>query len=284
MRKLIVKLGIFLILTIFITIGKANKANTETYKYWLWCDDEMAPCLDNPDFQKEKDGLEVYRSFFGDLIFIENKESIYCAKRCLGWQYDGFVHGVRNENPGEKILLFKISGAGINRYFDIRGKKEVYRLLGKEDNPIVSDVAPENPGRIIKVLEIWQGSESMIGKPEFHRIISQDRWEGIWKRHNKKRDAAPNVDFTKHMVVAIFIGKSVNTSGIEVVDVREKDNIIRFQFRAMCYQTINGFDRVTPFGLFLLPISNKKVQIQENMQMIIGGPDIWKLKAEFNVF
>lgn len=57
---------------------------------------------------------------------------------------------------------------------------------------------------------VVQGNQSGIQKPAREIVQSQEAWEKLWKSHRsniKGGDAAPpKVDWTKEMVVAVFMG------------------------------------------------------------------------------
>lgn len=252
----------------------------ETYQKWLDCNGTRVPVPDAPKFQEE--GIEVYPSASDELVFVEQGEPTFCAMVGYGWKIDGFVYGARSVDLDKNILLFKVSGEEIERYFDIRRKKEVYRLPEHKEKLVVSDTVPEKPGKGIEVLQEWQGAESKISQTEYKLVTSHDEWEELWKRHDKQGKMLPKVDFTKHMVIAILLGNIVNTSGVQVVDVREIDNVIQFRFHAMRYQTGNWFDKTTPFGIFVIPHSKKKIKVEQDVQGLIGGPPKWRVQAEFN--
>lgn len=59
----------------------------------------------------------------------------------------------------------------------------------------------------VKVVKEWKGQETKIDAPECQRVTESEAWTKLWQRHTgNKREAAPEVDFTKNMVVACFLG------------------------------------------------------------------------------
>lgn len=258
---------------------QGDSIHSTVFRKLLECNGARVYVTDNPKYQQE--GIEVYPSAFDQLIFIERTRTIYCATIGFGWHLDGFVHGALNSAPDKSLLLFKISGEGIDRYFDVRGKKEVYPVPGTTSTIVVSDSVPEPPGKAVKVVKSWSGRDSRIAQTEYKRILSTDEWRQFWRRHDRKNDPPPEVDFIKNMVVTICLGRAYNTSGVEVADAREIDDVIQVRFRYVCYQTMDKVDTATPFGIFVLPRSSKKIQLEAKIQRLIGGPANWKSVAEF---
>ena len=60
----------------------------------------------------------------------------------------------------------------------------------------------------VAVHRTWTGDETRIDRAEYHRITDLEAWTTLWQRHTgNKRERAPEVDFNKHMVVAVYLGR-----------------------------------------------------------------------------
>lgn len=59
----------------------------------------------------------------------------------------------------------------------------------------------------------WSGGNCGVGKPEARLIEDAKSWAALWKE--ELATAAPEVDFTKHFAVAVFVGLR-NTGGYGV--------------------------------------------------------------------
>ena len=82
------------------------------------------------------------------------------------------------------------------------------------------------------------------------------------------------------MAIAIFLGKTWNSRGVSAT-VSEDDERVRVRFDSISYQTIGGADHVTPYGVLVIPRSAKEVVLEENVQGLIGGEPVWKVRARF---
>jgi hypothetical protein len=59
----------------------------------------------------------------------------------------------------------------------------------------------------VKVVREWKGQETKIDAAECQRVTDAESWTKLWQRHmGNPRERAPEVDFTKNMVVACFLG------------------------------------------------------------------------------
>ena len=91
----------------------------------------------------EMAGIKCYLSPQGKLVFVRGVNTIYCQVIGPDRQLKGFVCGTRNPGAPENILLFKITKKNKERYFDVQGQKEVYRLPEPKDKVVISDTPVE---------------------------------------------------------------------------------------------------------------------------------------------
>jgi len=133
----------------------------------------------------------------------------------------------------------------------------------------------------------WSGPHSGIAKVGYRRVASSQAWATLWREHvgplpkDRPPVVLPQIDFSQCMVVAVFQGTSVNSRGANCVSVSESTAAITIRFVGDHYQTLNGVDEVTPFGIFLLPRSAKPLILEENVQNLLGGAPVWKVQARF---
>jgi hypothetical protein len=89
-----------------------------------------------------------------------------------------------------------------------------------------------------------------------------------------------NIDFATHMVVVIFMGRTVNCSGV-TASFLEDDERILVRFRGKSYQSSGtGHGPEEPWGVFVIPRSTKPVVFYENTQGLIGYPPVWTMRTE----
>ncbi|HOX54830.1 MAG: hypothetical protein PHI86_04695 [Candidatus Omnitrophica bacterium] len=137
-------------------------------------------------------------------------------------------------------------------------------------------------GMPVKIVEKISGPHSNIIKKEYDRVFNQDDLVNLWKRHTDNIVAMPRVNFRSNMVVAVFGGQSFNCDGIDLVKVRETRQAIYLHTRAMIYQSGQPPEKAEPFGLFVIPRSNKKLILIGGFQELIGGPEIRTVYKEFD--
>jgi hypothetical protein len=156
-----------------------------------------------------------------------------------------------------------------------------------------STLSEDEPGSYSKPYVSWSGAHSRIETKRCIRITSEAAWIDLWLDHvemEKKGPydryynpaGVPEIDFDRCMVVCVFQGKKWNSAGVIAVSVREERECIRIRFDDKSYQTMGpdgGGDRVTPFGLFLLPASSKRIVLEENVQALMNREPRWKERA-----
>ena len=94
-----------------------------------------------------------------------------------------------------------------------------------------------NPHRLlcqdgtIKPEQKWQGMDSRIETPEYHRIMTAEAWEALWKRHAAKDDKLPKVDFDQSMVVVVLPGRSESLRVDSLAGAKSGDKGIEMTFQ-----------------------------------------------------
>ncbi len=123
----------------------------------------------------------------------------------------------------------------------------------------------------------WIGAKSKINQMYYYRIMSDKKWEEVWNNHSDK--PVPHVDFNKNMVIALFLGQTTNRLGIEVVDVREVNGVLRLRYIVDGVQSARYGLLTTPFGIFVLPKTTKVVSLERDASRVIDGPPEWKAEG-----
>jgi len=111
---------------------------------------------------------------------------------------------------------------------------------------------------------VAQGSNSQISEPRHVVVRTADEWQALWKLHST--NAPPSVDFSKSMVVGVFLGTRPTAGyGVRIVNVRGTGDAIVVDYReqkpapgGMTAQMLTS-----PFQLVSIPRDNRKVEFSE---------------------
>lgn len=150
----------------------------------------------------------------------------------------------------------------------------------------------DQEGFEVKPYVAWSGPHSRIEARGYFRIATDAEWTDLWLKHRgmeKEGEGTydtfynpaclPEIDFAKCMVLGIFQGKRWNSAGVACRSIHENKERILIRFDDKAYQTEGTGERAAPFGLFVLPASNKPIILEENEQVYNFGPPLWKEKA-----
>lgn len=100
------------------------------------------------------------------------------------------------------------------------------------------------------------GANSDIHQSRHLVIRDQQAWTTLWKEHAPSTSGAPIVDFSQHMVVALFLGQRANgCSAIEEVSIWREGNLSRVSHRDSypAPGTICTMAITTPYMFLLIP-------------------------------
>ncbi len=142
----------------------------------------------------------------------------------------------------------------------------------------------------------WIGADSKRTEPGFEIVRDDAAWRALWGAHTgtdttpggaMRRHAAPEVNFDRCVVVAHFRGRSTNHDGEVVHGVDESAERVRVRFIADTFQTasFDGPDRgvaTTPYGIWVLPRTEKPVVIEEGTRELKNEPVRWREVKRFD--
>lgn len=136
-------------------------------------------------------------------------------------------------------------------------------------------------------LAVLSGGDSNIAEPQCLRITSDLAWAELWSRHLGTRvddhyRARFEVDFSRCTVVAILLGDSINTCGIEIHRVAEVHDSVTVRFDTLKYQTAgqdNHRPPDTPYAFVILPRTEKNIVVVRGVREYTGPPTAWKVQA-----
>ncbi len=145
----------------------------------------------------------------------------------------------------------------------------------------------------------WSGSESAIKTRCALLAASEKEWTDIWLRHKGVKEkwtgiydtfynpaALPDVNFAECMIIALFEGESSNSAGLVVCEIEESEKELHIRYENKSYQTMGpdgGGRKAAPFGLFVVPKSEKTVIIEEKVRRLKNSPPLWKERARIEM-
>ena len=131
------------------------------------------------------------------------------------------------------------------------------------------------------------GADSHMDQLAYHRVTTAEEFQAMFMRHLGQdpagfdpfynRHGVPSIDFDRCMVVAIFQGEKWNSAGVSFTSVTEEADRIVFRFDDRSFQTAGpapegGRVRARPYGIFVLPRSDKALVLEENIQHLKNEP------------
>jgi hypothetical protein len=157
-----------------------------------------------------------------------------------------------------------------------------------QDSKHLGAAGKNNAVKVTQPYVTLTGADSRVKERGYYRIMSEDEWAEVWRRHKGAKESKdydtfhnplgmPVVDFGQCMVIAVFQGQVANAGGLRPVEVLEEKDRLRFRFVGF-----PGNKPVNVYGFFLLPRSTKIVVIEEDLRPIRynQGPE-WKERATF---
>jgi hypothetical protein len=149
--------------------------------------------------------------------------------------------------------------------------------------------AGDTPPKVKPVI-VLTGTDSKQDKRSFARCLSKEEWRAIWhKQHGWDNRTCPEVDFDSYMVLAIFHGKESLNTGLDIYEVLKEKDRLRVRYQPRWYQvgyirppTKQDLERelTRSFAFVVLPRFEKEVQIEEDVQGILGKPPVWKERGK----
>ncbi|MFL5328958.1 MAG: hypothetical protein ACJ8C4_08570 [Gemmataceae bacterium] len=98
----------------------------------------------------------------------------------------------------------------------------------------------DDTGRPVKPAVVWTGNDSKVEIEEFVRCVSEFGFREVWKKHRDDYPPSwsfcPKVDFESFMVVGVFTGKNSGWHGIEVKEIIDEKDCLRFRYWVVTVQ------------------------------------------------
>lgn len=143
-------------------------------------------------------------------------------------------------------------------------------------------------------LMVMAGHDSEIDVERYVLASSQQAFDEQWIAHQGDRVAraaqgwpmTPQIDFESCAAIFIFGGDAFNSNGFRVVDIIEGAGVVKVRFEPISFQTssLEGEDpgiRVRPWAMVLIERTDRTIILEEDVQGLIGGEPIWKVRATF---
>lgn len=155
-------------------------------------------------------------------------------------------------------------------------------------------VTPAAGGEALAPYVTWSGPDSAISSAEYAIARNDADWQNLWERHlgqtrareSSPRMSVPRVDFSRCMVVGLFTGNRTNCNGVSLSSIQEQGGRVVLRFDESTYQVAFGpgerpqeLPMVHPYAIFVLPRSDKPIEVQENVQGLKDSPEKWKTRA-----
>ena len=126
-------------------------------------------------------------------------------------------------------------------------------------------------------LVVLTGPDSKIKEPTYLLVKTPEDWAALWRRHKGKEDQVgfrdmPTINFEKCMVVAVFRGQVGNEDGLLALPISEREDEIRVHYWWRNFQTEGFGVESTPYGMIVIPRSNKTIVVEEQTNGM-GRPD-----------
>jgi hypothetical protein len=152
---------------------------------------------------------------------------------------------------------------------------------------------PAKPVEAVPPVLTMTGDRSRMPGPRAVVCGDQKSLDGAWTRHTGEpakvyysSSPAPLVDFKRYMVVLIFEGASSNIQGIKFEPITQQGEALLIRYTNYGFQTAGpdgGGVLVQPWGLAVLPRSDKKLILEIGVLDRIGGVPKWTKQAEIGL-
>lgn len=220
-------------------------------------------------------GVTVYLSLMWDLVGVDVKsgKTLYAVNVGAFWNAVGFKQ-VTPRGGTETWAVELRPGPGTRRGAD----KRQYHDLRSGKKLDVAGLAKPPSGKAFNPRAVWSGKRSRVPKA-FHAVVTTDtNWTQL-KQHMFGKavpQAFGRVDFRNEVLLVVSAGNGWNCSGISVAAAFEDDARLLVRTQHRTFQTMNGGEKVRPWGVFVLPRRTAKAYVVErNRQRLIAGPALW---------
>ena len=114
----------------------------------------------------------------------------------------------------------------------------------------------------LPMVTISQGSSSQILRPREVVANNADEWREIWRAHSATNTPAETVDWSRFMVVGIFLGSRPSAGysvAITAVTSRDGTTTVEYTERAPAPGAISAQVLTSPFHIVRIPRTTDKI-------------------------
>lgn len=131
-----------------------------------------------------------------------------------------------------------------------------------------AQVPPSPP---VRVLDSTSGQDSLVAEPTVELIRDNTEWQQLWRVHKADPskmphlvvEPAPNIDFTKNMVLAVFSGETSQGVTYKVAGVDNAADMVTLRIGADPVVNVPGLRLGgRSYTFFLLTKSDKAINVE----------------------
>ena len=154
----------------------------------------------------------------------------------------------------------------------------IYSLLFGLSACSTSPNSREKPAKISQIspLVYMSGNDSEVKSTKFTVIRNSDQLKRIKAQHfnEKQSNLIFDVDFSSHILVAVFSGTFVNATNYSNPIVKQNDTEVLIRLTASGYQSAQA-ERVQLYAFLVLPKSSKRITVEQGFKISIMGEMKW---------
>lgn len=222
-------------------------------------------------------GVKVYLSLTWELVGvdIESGKALWVENVGTFWNGVGFKQVLTTD--GRTTWAVELRPRALNRHGE--DYRQYHNLRTGEKLAVPGATGDVPSGKPFEPRAAWLGDQNRIAKPFALVVTTKENWRRLLA---DLFGASPphdfgSIDFEKSVVLVLSWGNGWNCSGIRCVAAYEDEQRILIRTRRSSYQTMDGGEKVRPWGIFVLPRrTGKAYRVEYDAQNLIAGPPIWK--------
>ena len=227
-------------------------------------------------------GVTAYVTLTYDLVGVdaESGKTLFAADIGAFWTTLTFAEVTLADGAKQWAIELRPSarqkmGASLRQYHGLRTGERL-------DVPAAR---AKDPGTPVELVQSLSGVRSHVAERFALLIGTAEGYEAVCARlfaDDLSRPSSGTIDFARDVVLLVSFGNSSNCRGIVDRGAYESESEIVLRIDASTFQTMDGWQKARPWGLFVLPRREDKVYVvQDDAQRLIGGPPLWVERWRF---